>query len=219
MPSKAMEKLQESENKERLNKKKDLLEKILERNKFKRRLETSSSLPNKRNKGKAPGGSGMKRVQLGWLHYNNKQNRYIAVSQNKGGGTRDIYLSPDATADNIIETGKELFFPNGISSFGKADMMEFALFNYKEDVVSNVVVGDSVVPYTLQRYLNATKLPRAARLYLASKMKQSESDDNDDDSCLLHPLIIAFSGPPEISFPISPPCLVLMFKNQTHILP
>ena len=51
-----MEKLQESENKERLNEKKDLLEKILERNKFKRRLETSSSLPNKRNKGKAPGG-------------------------------------------------------------------------------------------------------------------------------------------------------------------
>ena len=183
-----MEKLQESENKEWVNEKKDLLEKILERNKFKIRLETSSSLPNKRNKGKAPGGSGMKRVQLGWLHYNNKQNRYIAVRQNKGGGTRDIYLSPDATADNIIETGKELFFPNGISSFGKADMMEFALANYKEDVVSNVVVGDSVVPFTLQRYLNATKLPRA-RLYLASKMKQSESDDNDDDSCLLHPMI------------------------------
>lgn len=183
-----MAKLQESKSKERMNEKKDLLEKILERNKSKRRLETSSSLPHKRNKGKAPGGSGMKRVQLGWLHYNNKQKRYIAVRQNKGGGTRDIYLPPDATADNIIETGKELFFPNGVSSFGKADMMEFTLANYKEDIVSNVVVGGSLMPFTLQRYMNATKLPRA-RLYLASKMKQCESDDNDDDSCLLHPII------------------------------
>lgn len=34
-----MEKVQESENKERLNERKDLLEKILERNKSKRRFE------------------------------------------------------------------------------------------------------------------------------------------------------------------------------------
>lgn len=180
-----VEKVQEAQNKERLNEKKDLLEKVLEKNKSKRRLETFSSLPHKR-RGKAPEGSGTKRVQLGWLHYSDKQKRYVAVRQNKGGGTRDIFLSIDATADSIIEIGKELFFPGGISSFGSIDTMEFTLANYKEDTVSNVVVGGSVLPFTLQRYLNATKLPRA-RLYLASKVKQCESEEDGDDS-LLQPM-------------------------------
>lgn len=182
-----IEKVQESENKERLNEKKDLLEKILERNKLKRRMETSSSLPHKRSRREAPGGSGMKRVHLGWLHFSDKLNRYVAVRQNKGGGSREIYLSVNATADNVIETGKELFFPGGVSSFGSADMMEFTLANYKEDTICNVVVGGSVLPFTLQRYLNATKLPRA-RLYLASKVKQCEYVEDDDDDSLLQPM-------------------------------
>lgn len=182
-----VEKIQESENKEKLNKKKELLEKILENNKSKRRMETSSSLPHKRSRGKAPEGSGTKKVQLGWLHYSEKQKRYVAVRQNKGGGTRDISLSTDATADSIIEFGKELFFPSGISSFGSIDIMEFKLANYKEDIVSNVIVGGSAFPFTLQRYLNATKLPRA-RLYLASKVKRCKSEEDSDDS-LLQPVL------------------------------
>lgn len=97
-----------------------------------------------------------------------------------------ISLSIDATADSIIEIGKELFFPGRISSFGSTDTMEFTLANYKDDTVSNVVVGGSVLPFTLQRYLNATKLPRA-RLYLASKVKQCESEEDGDDS-LLQPM-------------------------------
>ena len=52
-----VEKVQESENKERLNEKKDQLEKILERKKSKIRCETFDSLPHKRSKGKAPEGS------------------------------------------------------------------------------------------------------------------------------------------------------------------
>ena len=154
---------------------------------IKEKIETVSSLPHKRSRGKAPEGSGTKRVQLGWLHYSDKQKRYVGVRQNKGGGTRDISLSIDATADSIIETGKELFLPGGISSFGSIDMMEFTLANYKEDTISNVVVGGSVLPFTLQRYLNATKLPRA-RLYLASKLRQCESEEDGDDS-LLQPML------------------------------
>ena len=143
-------------------------------------------MPHKKSRGKASGGSGTRKVQFGWLHYNDKQKRYIAVRQNNGGGSRDIYLSPDATADIIIETGKELFFPDGVSAFGKAEFMEFTLANYKEDIVAKVVVGGAAVPFTLQRYVNATKLPRV-RLYLASKMKQCESQVSDDS--LLQPMI------------------------------
>ena len=93
------------------------------------------------------------RVQLGWLHYNDSKKRYIAVRQKKGGGTREIYLSPDVTVVHVIETGKELFFPDGLSSFTKAETMEFTLPNYKDEVVSNVVVAGAVLPITLQRYV------------------------------------------------------------------
>ena len=161
-----MEKIQKSESKERLKEKKGLLEKVLERSKSKRRFEASSGLPHKKSRGKAPGGSGTKKVQIGWLHYSDKQKRYISVRQYKGGGTRDVHVSPTATADIIIETGKELFFPDGVSTFGKAEFMEFALANYREDTASDVVVGGASLPFTLQRYMNATKLPKA-RLYLA----------------------------------------------------
>ena len=129
-----MEKIQKSESKERLKEKKGLLEKVLERSKSKRRFEASSGLPHKKSRGKAPGASGTKKVHIGWLHYSDHQKRYISVRQNKGGGTRDVHVSPTATADIIIETGKELFFPDGVSTFGKAEFMEFALANYREDI-------------------------------------------------------------------------------------
>lgn len=57
--------------------------------------------------------------------FSDKQKRYVAVRQNKDGGTRDIVLSIDATADSIIGTGKELFFLGALSSFGSIDTMEF----------------------------------------------------------------------------------------------
>ena len=77
-----------------------------------------------------------------------------------------------------------MFFPGGVSAFGKAEFMEFTLANYKEDIVSNVV--GAAVPFTLQRYVNATKL-LGARLYLASKMKQCESQVSDEG--LFQPMI------------------------------
>lgn len=55
--------------------------------------------------------------------------------------------------------------------------------SYKEDTVSNVVVGGSVLISSLQRYLNSTILPRA-RLYLALKVKPCESEGGGDDSLL-----------------------------------
>ena len=46
-----------------------------------------------------------------------------------------------------------------------------------------MVVGGSVLPFSLQQYLNSTKLPRA-RLYLALKVKPCESKGGSDDSLL-----------------------------------
>ncbi|KAK3754730.1 hypothetical protein QZH41_019376 [Actinostola sp. cb2023] len=55
--------------------------------------------------------------------------------------------------------------------------MTFSLANYKQEMMTNVSVGGSKLPFTLQRYINSTKLPKV-RLYLASKVKK---DDKEED--------------------------------------
>ena len=89
-----------------------LLETILEENKSKRKLEAPTSdsmqLLKKRKKGKPSEKKALKKIQLGWLHYDEKQKRFVAVRQTKGGGTRDVNFTLDTTADEIIEMGKML---------------------------------------------------------------------------------------------------------------
>ena len=77
------------------------METILEENKSKRKLEAptndSTQLLKKRKKGKPSEKKALKKIQLGWLHYDEKQKRFVAVRQTKGGGggTRDINFTLD----------------------------------------------------------------------------------------------------------------------------
>lgn len=56
--------------------------------------------------------------------------------------------------------------------------MLFCLANYKQEIIlDEVFVGGSMMPFTLQRYINSTKLPKV-RLYLASRSKIDEKNMN-----------------------------------------
>ena len=168
--------LEDEEQKEKRREKVALLEDILDKNKLKRKLEApmsdSMQLLKKRKKGKAAEKKARKKIQLGWLHYDEKQERFIAVRQTKGGGTWDVNFTLDTTADEIIETGKTLFYPGGFSCFGDVEEMEFSLANYKQEIIDTIIVDNKVVPFTLQRYMYCTKLPKV-RVYLAPKAKIS----------------------------------------------
>ena len=102
-------------------------------NNSKRKLEASSDsqLFKKRKKDEASE-KAPKKTQLGWLHFDEEQKRFVAVRQTKGGGTRDTHFALDATADEIIEMAKTLFYPGGFSCFGDMQEMEFSLANYKQ---------------------------------------------------------------------------------------
>ena len=80
--------LEDEEKKGKYREKVALLETILEENKSKRKLEapTSDSMQSskKRKKGKASEKKALKKIQLGWLHYDEKQERFVAVRQTKG---------------------------------------------------------------------------------------------------------------------------------------
>ena len=64
--------------------------------------------------------------------------------------------------DVIINTGKDCFFPNGSSSFGSSDEMEFSISNYQKQEVLNDV------DMTLERYVEQFELNRIF-LYLLSR--------------------------------------------------
>ena len=44
--------------------------------------------------------------------------KYVAVRTPKGGGAREVSLPLSATAEQVIEIGKGLFYPNGVSYYG-----------------------------------------------------------------------------------------------------
>lgn len=66
------------------------------------------------------------KVNLGWLHFHESTQTYVQVKSPKGGGTRVADLPMLSTRDIIISTGINCFFPNGSSTFGPSNEMEFS---------------------------------------------------------------------------------------------
>ena len=59
---------------------------------------------------------------------------------------------------------------------GKDENMSFSLTNFKQELIIEVLVNGSKLPFTLQRSINSTKLPKV-RLYLASKSNPGTKEE------------------------------------------
>ena len=78
------------------------------------------------------------KIQLGWMHYSDEKGKYVPVRLQSGGGTRDISMNVNATADDIIKEAIKLFYPNGMSTcHGMASRMKLQLENFKDELVHN----------------------------------------------------------------------------------
>lgn len=97
-----------------------------------------------------------RKIQLGWMHYNEAKGKYIAVRMASGGGTRDVNINVNATADDIVKEAVKLFFPNGESlHHGAASNMKLELGNFKGELVKGTNVkadGDNEL-FTLRSYI------------------------------------------------------------------
>ncbi|KAK3730141.1 hypothetical protein QZH41_015851 [Actinostola sp. cb2023] len=127
-----------------------------------------------------------RKIILGWMHYIHNQSRFVTVRLNNGGGTRKIDLPSNASKDDIIQEGKMLFFPDGLSSNGVASEMVFDLASFKGETIAETLTEDNQsVPFTVLKYIEKFKLTQT-RLYLTSKSSSSPavkdlSSDSDDD--------------------------------------
>ena len=117
-----------------------------------------------------------KKVQVGWMHYNEDQQRYVAVRMSRGGGTRDINMSVQANIEMVLNTASSVFFPDGKSCFGNLDEMNCTVGNYKGDIISTLTDENGEVhDFSVRKYYDISKTNRA-RLYLMSRLKH-EIDD------------------------------------------
>ena len=128
--------------------------------------------PSKVNKSRK---KAVRKVNLGWFHFHESTQTYVQVKSQKGGGTRVADLPMLSARDVIISTGINCFFPNGSSTFGPSNEMEFSLSNFQQQEIPD---SDN---FTLQQYVEEYKLNRIT-LYLLSRRKQSSDHPDIADS-------------------------------------
>jgi len=111
---------------------------------------------------------GQRKVQFGWLHYAEQQKRYIGVRLAKGGGTRTVSAKRTSDVHDLIALGKSIFFPGGMSFFGKIEDMISTLGNFKGDQIS-------LANFTLARYITSHALT-TVRLYVVTRSVDKETE-------------------------------------------
>ena len=109
-----------------------------------------------------------RKVQLGWLHFDDEKQTFLSVRTAKGGGTREVGVKLSAGKNDIINIAKAMFFPDNKSIFGPEQCMTFGLANFQHEDISRIKVCGVYLAFTLQRYIEKCKMSRV-RLYLTSK--------------------------------------------------
>lgn len=139
------------------------------------RLREKMKLPAIQNQKKKGVGnknaeSKTRKIELGWMNY--QDSSYKQVRRPKGGGTREIVVKKGDTVLNVLNIGKELFFPNGKSVKGNIDDFNFMLCvtGSEEPLKENQTVGGL---YEATHY-------QLLRLYVCTRLKDQDSDQSDE---------------------------------------
>ncbi|XP_038586911.1 uncharacterized protein LOC119912009 [Micropterus salmoides] len=120
-------------------------------------------------------------VEIGWIHSDGNVARQVRAKQ--GGGTRKVKLAINAGLKDILQEGKKLFFPDGISPKGSESDFEFEVWDFKQ----NRLTDDTCLSIgTMYETSRLTML----RFYIATKQK--ELDDTSETSEVI--LVSAHSG-------------------------
>lgn len=142
-----------------------------------------------------------RRIQVGWLHYDEQRGRYVSMRLSKGGGSRDVDVPLNADVHQMIDIAKDLFFPDGNTTFGPLADMEVGLANFKCEIIPEF--NDELERFTLQKYIDEFKATRI-RLYVQTKRASIHSgdkiSDTEDDSFLLRSAFTAAQQSEESSF-------------------
>lgn len=111
-----------------------------------------------------------RKIEIGWLHYG--KNEYQQVRTRNGGGTRHASVEKTTTVPQILEMGKDLFFPDGRSTKGHADDFTFDICDFKRNKVQ--------LDDTVGRLYEQTKL-KLLGFYICTKKEEPSTDHSSSE--------------------------------------
>ncbi|XP_029994612.1 uncharacterized protein LOC115422417 [Sphaeramia orbicularis] len=126
----------------------------------------SSSMARPRNQN---GEKTSRKIESGWLNFCNGS--YQQVRTRHGGGTRHVTAEEDSTVEQILARGKDLFFPNGLSTKGDAADFTFSICDLKKPTLPLV----DTVGYLYEQ----TKL-KMLHFYICTKSAEFSSDGGSE---------------------------------------
>ena len=160
--------------------KRALLESFLSRKKVTRTLQKGPNNELSLQQEKQVSKIKMKKVYLGWKHFQDDHNAYVLVPLAKGGGSRTVDVPVNITRTELIKMCKDLFFPNGQSIFGTSEEMLLDLANFKDEKINESIrFGDRVMSFNISNYMDVHKI-KTVRIYLRSKKVDIDLDCDDD---------------------------------------
>ncbi|KAA0710797.1 hypothetical protein E1301_Tti023617 [Triplophysa tibetana] len=114
----------------------------------------------------------MRKIEMGWMNYDEGEETFKQVRTRKGGGTRKVHVSKDSQKSDLIQEAIQLFFGDGKNTLGEITDFEVDLKNYKDlSVDEHTTVG---------KLYAETKLP-ILRFYLTTKKKKHSVSDVEED--------------------------------------
>ncbi|KAF6730950.1 hypothetical protein FQA47_004056, partial [Oryzias melastigma] len=125
----------------------------------------------------------MRRIEIGWMDFDETAQRYKQVKSANGGGTRHLSIDKQKTVEDVKAMAESLFFPGG---FTKKNL---CLSHYSTHIESSQM--DICVSNTIEQLYALSKV-RLLRLYLCTKekMKQNQSDEEEEDDPRNHSSMI-----------------------------
>ncbi|XP_032409601.1 uncharacterized protein LOC116721178 [Xiphophorus hellerii] len=122
-----------------------------------------------RGRSKAAGRT-LRKIEIGWLHFHIDE--YQQVRTRNGGGTRHATVDKSTTVSQILEMGKELFFPDGTSTKGVIEDFLFEVCDFKKNLIS--------LDETVGNLYEKTKL-KLLRFYMCTKKEETVQYSSEED--------------------------------------
>ncbi|CAG5980160.1 unnamed protein product, partial [Menidia menidia] len=159
-------------------------ESILSR--LRQRLSGAEGMPPKKRSSKWAENTNAKRkvrrIEVGWMDFDEEKERYKQVKSVSGGGTRHLSIDKDETVANIKLMAEDLFFPNGLSKKNKC------LSHYSTHIESSQIHVD--VTHTVEELYSQSKV-KILRLYLCTKKNTGQQPSEvEGDHAISHPSVV-----------------------------
>ena len=151
-----------------------------------KKADGSKRKRTKDNSGKTAARPKTRRIQLGLMHYDERNNKYKRVSLVKGGGTRKVDLPVDFNRDDVIKYAIKHFFPEDEFTSD----VSYELANFKQEPVSQLVdTLGGVHDFTIQKYCELCKTHQFNLYLLVKENPVVEDEENGRQSGFVDPCV------------------------------